>query len=289
MGDSTPRLVFGLVPPPSFAAAEPRVAFILRYLGDAASVMLVRRHVDSYEALALALKNGDIDVAWLPPIPFARLAADGVVNELVCAERAGRDTFVAVLIVRADANISTRDDLRGKRVAWVDPLSATGYVVPRVRLASSGFDPTKSFGKESFYGSHPAVVRAVLEGEADVGATYAGFGDRGEIVRGAFLEVGASADDLLVVDSFGTIPPDVVAVASRTPSDVTKRIATALLEADGEVLDAIRAVFGVVRFTCEPLVGYDSLRAEVEVGVDSGVIPAAAAFLSTRPPPADTE
>jgi hypothetical protein len=38
-------------------------------------------------------------------------------------------------------------------------------------------------------------------------------------------------------------------------------------------------------FVRKPLVGYDVLREEVEHGVDSGIIPAAAAFLSTRPPP----
>ncbi len=285
MGDA-PRLVFGLVPPPAFAASEPRIGRILRDVSQRADVMLVNRHVDTYEHLARALKKGEIDVAWLPPIPFARLAADGTAQELVCGERAGRDTYCAVLIARADANISTRGDLRGKRAAWVDPLSATGYVIPRLRLASAGVDPTTCFAKESFYGSHAAVVRAVLEREADVGATFAGFGDHGELVRGSFLEVGARADDLLVVDSFGGIPPDVIAIRSQLDPDVARRVATALLEAEGATLDAIRAVFGVVRFTQEPLAGYDALRAEVEHGVDSGVIPAAAAFLSTRPPPA---
>ncbi len=284
MGDPT-RLVFGLVPPPSFATAEPRVARILRYVSERAGVMLVRRHVDTYEALARALKHGEIDVAWLPPIPFARLSGDGLVHELVCGERAGRDTFAAVLIARADSNIVTRADLVGKRVAWVDPLSAAGYVVPRLRLAAHGVDPTACFGHEAFHGSHPAVVRAVLDRNADVGATYAGFGDHGELVRGAFLDVGARADDLLVVDSFGDIPPDVIAVRATVDPQAAIAVATALLEADGEALDAMRAVFGIVRFVQEPLTGYDTLRSEVEHGVDSGIIPAAAAFLSTRPPP----
>ncbi|HEY8075850.1 MAG TPA: PhnD/SsuA/transferrin family substrate-binding protein [Labilithrix sp.] len=284
MGDAA-RIVFGLVPPPSFAAAEPGVARVLRYVSERADVMMVRRHVDTYEALARALRHGEIDVAWLPPIPFARLSGDGLVHELVCGERAGRETFCAVLIARADSKIGTRRELVGKRVAWVDPLSATGYVVPRLRLASHGIDPTTSFTKESFYGSHPAVVRAVLDRQADIGATYAGFGDRGELVRGSFLDVGASADDLLVVDAYGDIPPDVVAVRAAVDPQVALRVAKALLEADGDALDAIRAVFGVVRFVQEPLTGYDTLRAEVEHGVDSGVIPAAAAFLSTRPPP----
>jgi hypothetical protein len=51
------------------------------------------------------------------------------------------------------------------------------------------------------------------------------------------------------------------------------------------MLDAVRTTFGALFLVRKPLVGYDLLRCEVERGVDSGVIPAAAAFLSTRPPP----
>jgi phosphate/phosphite/phosphonate ABC transporter binding protein len=286
MGDPT-RLLFGLVPPPSFVGSEPRVNQLLRALSDRADVMLVRRHAESYDELARLIRHGEIDIAWLPPIPFARLSGDGVVRELVCGERAGRDTFVSVLVARADSAIASRADLPGTRVGWVDPLSATGYVIPRVRLASRGLDPEHLFAHQSFFGSHPAVVRAVLDRVVDVGATFAGFGEGGELVRGAFLDVGATADDLRVVETFGGVPSDVVAVHTRVPEDVSERVAAALEDASGDALDAIRSIFGVVRFTRQPLTGYDTLRTEVEHGVDSGVIPAAAAFLSTRPPKAD--
>jgi hypothetical protein len=51
------------------------------------------------------------------------------------------------------------------------------------------------------------------------------------------------------------------------------------------MLDTVRTTFGAMCFSRRPVVGYDMLRTELEHGVDSGVIPAAAAFLSTRPPP----
>ncbi len=79
-----------------------------------------------------------------------------------------------------------------------------------------------------------------------------------------------------------------IAIRSSVAPGVQEALAAAF-EATREVpmvLDAVRAIFGAFAFARKPLVGYDMLRAEIEHGVDSGVIPAASAFLSTRPPPA---
>ena len=120
----------------------------------------------------------------------------------------------------------------------------------------------------------------------DAGATYGGFTDDGTLARGAFEDLGARASDVRVVEAFGAIPPDVVAVRSHVSEEVQAALAAAFeaSSADPRMLDAVRITFGALAFARKPLVGYDLLRTEVEQGVDSGVIPAAAAFLSTRPP-----
>ena len=94
MGDPV-RLTFGLVPPPSFVGVESRLHPFLRWIGTRAGVELVRRHVTSYDELVIGLRQGVIDVAWLPPIPFARLDVESVVRALVCAERGSHDAYVA--------------------------------------------------------------------------------------------------------------------------------------------------------------------------------------------------
>jgi len=289
MGD-TKRLTFGLVPPASFLELEPRVNAFLRWVGERAGVQIVRRQARSYDELVKLVRSGQLDVAWLPPILFGRLEEETVVRAIVCAERGAHDSYVSVLLAREGGRVRVVSDLRGARVGWVDPLSATGYVVPRVRLASRFVDPEHVFASETFFGSHAAVVRAVLDGVVDVGATYGGFDDQGRLARGPFLEVGASADDLRVVEAFGAIPPDVIAVHQQVDAATADALADAFEAAcrDPGAMDNIRVLFGASFFIKKPLVGYDLLRSEVEHGVDSGVIPAAAAFLSTRPPPRPT-
>ena len=282
-----PRLTFGLVPPPSFVGVEARLHPLLRWIGTHAGVELVRRHVTSYDDLVSSLRQGAIDVAWLPPIPFARLDAEGVVRSLVCAERGGGDAYVAVLFARADSGVSLLTEVRGKRIGWVDPLSTTGYVVPRMRLAARFPPNTKIFASETFFGSHAAVVRAVLDGVVDIGASYGGVSERGDLVRGAFHDFAGRAADLRVVEAFGAIPPDLVAIHATLDTDVEERLAAAFLATSGEpsLALAVSTTFGATSFVRKPVVGYDLLRTEIEHGVDSGVIPAAAAFLSTKPPP----
>ncbi len=280
------RLQFGLVPPASFVSIDPYINTLMRWVGDRAGVSLVRRQVASYDDLARLLRAEVLQVAWLPPIPFARLDIEGVVRELVCADRGGGDDFVSVLVARADSTFTDLETVRGASVAWVDPLSATGYVVPRMRLAAKGRAPGDLFRKETFFGSHAAVVRAVLDGVADVGATYAGLVDQ-KLARGAFEDIGASASELTVVETFGAVPSDVIAVHANVPDATMAALADAFQATKDEpaVLDAVRIVFGATALVKRPLVGYDFLRSEVEHGVDESVIPAAAAFLSTRPPP----
>jgi ABC-type phosphate/phosphonate transport system substrate-binding protein len=154
-----------------------------------------------------------------------------------------------------------------------------------MRLAARLSGPL--FARESFFGSHAAVVRAVLDGVVDVGASYGGLTDYGELVRGAFLDVGAQAEDLRVIEVFGELPPDVIAVHTQFGEEIEESLARAFesTASDPDILASVRTVFGAFSFTRRSMVGYVELREELDQGVDSGVIPASAAFLTTRPPP----
>ena len=70
---------------------------------------------------------------------------------LVRAERGGHDAFVSVLLAHISSPLYTLADLRGRHIGWVDPLSTTGYVIPRMRLAVRFPGPV--FSRETFFGS----------------------------------------------------------------------------------------------------------------------------------------
>ncbi|HEX2696277.1 MAG TPA: phosphate/phosphite/phosphonate ABC transporter substrate-binding protein [Anaerolineales bacterium] len=75
-------------------------------------------------------------------------------------------------IANASAGIKTFEDLKGKSFCFVDPLSTSGYIVPRIVLKANGIDPDTDFKATQNAGSHPNVAAAVYKGDCDAGVTF---------------------------------------------------------------------------------------------------------------------
>lgn len=281
----TDRLVLGLVPSDRLRARDPRTRVFTRALGERAGVYVVERNVSSYDDLEREITLAHIDVAWLPPIVFARLERDFVVVALASRARA-RQAYSAVLLSARGSGRTTLEHLRGARVAWVDPLSASGYVVPRLGLIGRGIDPRSTFAQEFFAGSHAEAMRAVLEGRADVAATFGHLDDRGHLTRGAWSEIGASVDDVHVVGVLGEVPPDLIAARTSVPEDVRDALSRAIfaMAADPVQGDVVEGVFGGREFERGTSSSYRALRDLLERASDAGLGGASDAYVSTAPP-----
>jgi phosphonate transport system substrate-binding protein len=75
-------------------------------------------------------------------------------------------------IANAASGIKTFADLKGKTFCFVDPLSTSGYIVPRIVLLANGINPDTDFKATVNAGSHPNVAIAVYKGDCDAGVTY---------------------------------------------------------------------------------------------------------------------
>lgn len=84
----------------------------------------------SYRALVEALREKQVDLAWLPPLAYLRAEDVGAAHLVTTMERGGSPTFGCAFLGR-EGQVDSMRDLVGKRVAWTDPWSASGYVVPR--------------------------------------------------------------------------------------------------------------------------------------------------------------
>jgi phosphonate transport system substrate-binding protein len=144
----------------------------------------------SYGDLADEMAKDRVDYAWMSPTLMILTDEKIQLRPLLTAVRNDHVEFCAALFVDGRRSMRTLDELRGQVVAWVDPTSAAGYLIPRIHLAKQGIDPTRFFRKELFLRSHGEVVRAVLDGRADVGATYGHPPEEGKPVAWAgFLHV----------------------------------------------------------------------------------------------------
>jgi len=124
-----------------------------------------------YEALTEALRRGDVDAAWAPPLVAARAEALGA-RVLVRPLRRGSVRSRSALLVRADSPLQL-ETLGGSIAAWVDRTSVAGHLLPLAWLRERGLDPLRLFGQQLFLGSYQAALEALLGGEADVAALFA--------------------------------------------------------------------------------------------------------------------
>lgn len=251
---------FGIV----MSDASKRVRFQLacEHLGRRLGGVVYPQLARSYTELEELVAAGSVEIAWTPPLVAAELVERKAAKVLVVSKRDNAAQYRSVVFVRRDSNIITQRDLQGARVAWVDPTSASGYIVPRAWLRDNGSPPDDLFGQQFMVGSHGAVARAVLNGEVHAGATFALFshGLRTTIEAGWTELDPASADHVHVVVNAGIVPADCISVSSQLSGPVQERIVQAFVGLEPEQLSDFRKVLGAEGYERPPLAHAHSLR-----------------------------
>jgi ABC-type phosphate/phosphonate transport system substrate-binding protein len=130
----------------------------------------------SYEKLEKALMIGEVHAAWGPPMVCARVEHAGG-RAVFRAKRFGATSYRSVLLCRSHDDLDVdelgKEGLRRPKAVWVDQWSMGGYILPRHHLRSLGVDPVTAFCEEELLGSYKECFQAVIDGVADVTASYA--------------------------------------------------------------------------------------------------------------------
>ena len=144
-----------------------------------------------YAGVLQGIAARQIEMAGMGPSAYAGLWLDtqGAVEPLLTNEEEdGSYSYISVMVVRADRGIANLEQMRGRSLAWADPNSASGFLIPRFQLRRSGIpvEANRYFGRTGFSGGHEQGVVAVLQGQYDAAMTWAsGFGDEaGGYTRG---------------------------------------------------------------------------------------------------------
>jgi phosphonate transport system substrate-binding protein len=262
-----------------------RIVFdeICELLSEKAGVRFTPTIMTSYRELAASLERSEVGLAWLPPIPTLELDARHTTTVLAIPARNGLTTYHSALIVRRGGP-RTIAELRGRRAVWVQRDSAAGYLVPRMHLAGQGIDVFHYFSRELFVHSHPAVIESVVNGEADVGATYchveprasaASGGTSGaasepasthgeasqRVLRGAWMdEESRSMRPIDVLATFGPIPNDALVGSNGLSASTRSAVTRWLLDPPARARELLARLLGSGDFRVPSPAHYDSLK-----------------------------
>lgn len=139
-----------------------------------------------YAGVIQAFAAGQLEISYMSPAAYAAawIESNGnVLPILTTVEKDGTNSYVSVMYVRADSGITTLEQMRGKSMAWSDPNSASGYLIPRAEFRAAGIDPEpgKFFGRTGFAGGAEQSVIAVLGKQYDAGVAWSsGQGDESQ-------------------------------------------------------------------------------------------------------------
>src|SRR5437870_1771294 len=121
----------------------------------------------SYAAQVEGMCSGSIDVGFFAPLQMALLLSKTCGTPVLGALRKDdtgqlATTYKSQILVRVDSGINTLADLKGKKFAFVDALSASGYVYPTLVVKNkTGQEPKTFFSQTIFAGGHPQAALAV--------------------------------------------------------------------------------------------------------------------------------
>ena len=220
------------------AATREHVDTFCRALAAATGLDVTGIGLWHYHRLLEAMEMGDVDIAWLPPIPAAQAAFDGRATPLAVPVRGGVSSYSTALFVRESSRVRSPTDLVHARAAWVDRQSLSGYLLIRAHLRGLGVVPEHSFANERFLGSHEAVVRAVLDDTADVGATFIHLDERPGRRNPRILRAGWGEATVRVIAQAGPIPSDVMAASARLGAAEAQLVQDALVQGQHPALRA---------------------------------------------------
>src|SRR5712692_9860860 len=222
---SAQELRFGFTP--VLSEPEMRAEFepLMNYLSDSIGQRVTLYIAKDYGDLRTQMENGSVDIGSFSPFAYVDAAQGGKIRIIAQSIIEGSATYRGLIVARKDSGLKTIADLKGKRFAFVDPKSASGYVYPRAMLIEKGINPESFFKETIFAGSHDKVIAAVLEGRADAGAIYDG-------ALGVAQRSGVAVDGLLTLASSDPIPHDAIAVRIGMDEELAKRIQLALINLD---------------------------------------------------------
>jgi len=268
---SSSLLSFGYVAPGVTGHTRLDMATFWIELGLGVGLEIMVKECESYEALTRAVVAGEVDVAWLPPIPLVALERRKAAVPLVSNHRDGSSTFHSVIVAHRVSGMKRATEIVGKRAAWVDPYSASGYVLARIELARLGVDVRTAFPEERFHRSHLAAVVAVLDRRADFAATWVGRDAAGALVRAPWQDV-AGGHAIRILQTFGVIPSDTIAARATLGLGEAEKVRKGLLAAASTQPHLVRELFGVDAFRPWAAEGYDVLHTTTARASEDGLL-----------------
>lgn len=195
-----------------------------------------------YNAIIEALRTGKADMAYMGPLAIALGVERAEITPIVMKAEDGdsnKAVYHSVLITNAkNTDINSIKDIKGKTMAFVDPDSTSGNLVPSAEiikafpqdnLTSEKLHTNDSFFHAvSFSGSHQAGLQAVAKGDVDIAPVS------DQILASEISKGNVNKDDIKIIHKSAAIPAEAMVVAKSVDEKTRNTLTEFLTTYDNE-------------------------------------------------------
>ena len=258
-------LIMGLSPIANSEKLLEDTAPLHKMLGDNIGKPVEGYIATNYIGIVESLGTGSVDFALIPP--FAYILANkkhGCEALLTSIGKHDEPGYYSVLLTRTDSGINSVEDLKGKKVAFVDPSSTSGYIIPAVILKDHGVDPEKDVSYQ-FAGGHDKAIQLLINGDVDAVGTY-----ESAITKFAkeFPEV---EEKVKVLQKSDMIPGITLTVSPKVDPETKEKIKQAFIKVSEtkEGQELTLKLFGIKGFVEPDVQNYKTIEEKLtRMGID---------------------
>ncbi len=207
-------------------------------LGKVINMDVKEIQASDYTAIIEALRTGKADMAYMGALAVAMGAERAGVTPIVMKAPNGdkaQAVYHSVFVTQKDNNeINSIKDFKGKTIAFVDPDSTSGNLVPTSEIMKAFPDlhltnekihtNGEFFEAVSFSGKHQAGLQAVIKGDVDIVPIS------DQIMASEFKNGNADENAVKVVHSSAAIPAEAMVVSKTVNEDLKKTLTKFLVE-----------------------------------------------------------
>jgi phosphonate transport system substrate-binding protein len=210
-----------------------------------------------HAAAVEALRNGDADISFMGALPFVLAEAEIGAVPLLSEVYRDAPSYTGRIFVRRDSGIGALADLRGRDIAFADPISESGYLYPlaefvEARLIDGPGAAEAFFGRVFFAGGYQQAMQAMAEGLVDA----AGASQYADLL----LTPQQQAQVTWIAES-PPIPSHVVIARPGLDAEVQDRFTNAMLRLnEPENRDKLRYLYGPDGYVRADPAAYDGVR-----------------------------
>lgn len=207
-------------------------------LGKVINMEVKEIQASDYTAIIEALRTGKADMAYMGALAVAmgseRAGVTPIVMKAPNGDKAQAVYHSVFVTQKNNSEINSIKDFKGKTIAFVDPDSTSGNLVPTSEIMKAFPDlhltnekihtNGEFFEAVSFSGKHQAGLQAVIKGDVDIVPIS------DQIMASEFKNGNADENAVKVVHSSAAIPAEAMVVSKTVNEDLKKTLTKFLVE-----------------------------------------------------------